>query len=167
MLWRMSSGARSEGPRKKAAVPVPGAGSNRRIVVGGVVGAVVVAAAVVGYVLLSGGSSSGGASAAEVTRQLEAAGCTVQAVKALKSNDHSVSSPGGSSKAWNTDPPTSGPHFSAPALWGAYTSPLNQAQVVHNLEHGGIFVQYGSEVPPATVKALQGFYDEQIGRAHV
>ena len=43
-----------------------------------------------------------------------------------------------------------------PAVWGAYTEPLNPAQVVHNLEHGGIFIQYGKDVPPATSSSCGG-----------
>ena len=49
-----------------------------------------------------------------------------------------------------------------PAIWGAYTTPLNQAQVVHNLEHGGIFIQYGKDVPQATIDQLKTFYDSHL-----
>ncbi len=35
---------------------------------------------------------------------------------------------------------------------------------MHNLEHGGIFIQYGKDVPQATVDELQGFYDEPSER---
>ena len=80
-------------------------------------------------------------------------------MKALKSNDHTVMTADGTSTKWNTSPPTSGPHYSGPAVWGAYTEPLLQAQVVHNLEHGGIFIQYGKDVPQATIDELKGFYD--------
>ena len=40
-----------------------------------------------------------------------------------------------------------------------YTDPLLPAQVVHNLEHGGIFIQYGNKVPQATIAQLKTFYD--------
>ena len=86
----------------------------------------------------------------------------MQKVAALPSGDHSVLTPGGTSKKWNTDPPTSGPHYQTPAIWGAYTTPLYPAQVVHNLEHGGIFIQYGKDVPQATVDQLKAFYDEHL-----
>jgi hypothetical protein len=36
---------------------------------------------------------------------------------------------------------------------------VNQAQLVHNLEHGGIFIQYGKDVPAATIAELRAFYD--------
>jgi hypothetical protein len=122
--------------------------------------AIVVVASILGYVLFGGGGSAdGGASSADAAKQLEAAGCTVQAVTALPSNDHSVLTPEGTSAKWNTSPPTSGPHYQTPAIWGSFNEPLLQAQVVHNLEHGGIFIQYGKDVPQATVDQLKTFYD--------
>jgi len=119
----------------------------------GAAGLVIVSAAL-GYVLFGGGSSA----PSDAPRLLEAAGCTVQTVKALP-GDHSVATPAGTSKKWNTSPPTSGPHYAAEAVWGAFTEPVLAAQVVHNLEHGGVFIQYGKDVPQATIDELKGFYD--------
>lgn len=116
---------------------------------------VVVIVAAAGYALIGGGSSS----SSEAPKLLEAAGCTVKTVDALAAGNHSVTTPAGTSKAWNTSPPTSGPHYQVPAIWGSYTEPLLQAQVVHNLEHGGIFIQYGKDVPQATIDEVKGFYD--------
>jgi len=155
-------GPQPKGPQKKPAVRVPstgGGGSNRLwLVIGGVVG-VVVLAAVLGYVLFAGGSSG---SSTDAVKQLEAAGCAVQSVKSEKAGDHSVLTPSGTSTKWNTSPPTNGPHYQVPAVWGAYTTPLYKAQVVHNLEHGGIFIQYGPGVPQSTVDQLKGFYDKHL-----
>jgi hypothetical protein len=146
---------------KKATVKVPssgGDGTNRRLLAMiGAAGLVLVCVAL-GYVLFGGGSSSS-ASGGEAIKQLEAAGCTVQTVKALPSNDHSVAVANGTSPKWNTSPPTNGPHYGQAAVWGSYPEPLLPAQVVHNLEHGGIFIQYGKDVPKATVDELQGFYE--------
>ena len=47
------------------------------------------------------------------------------------------------------------PHRQAPALWGIYDSPIEQPRLVHNLEHGGLVVQYGDGVPPETRVALR------------
>ena len=159
----MPSTSRPQGPKKKANVKVPsssGGGSNRRLLL--MVGAagLVVVAAVLGYVVFSGGGSSGSTSSpsSDAIKLLEASGCTVQTVKAL-AGDHSIATPEGTSKRWNTSPPTSGPHYQSPAIWGAYTEPLLAAQVVHNLEHGGIFIQYGKGVPQATIGKLTTFYD--------
>ena len=155
---------RPSGPKKKASVKVPSSGddTNRRLIMIGIAAAVVVVASVLGYVLFGGdsGSIGGGTSAAQATKQLEAAGCTVKSVKALKSNDHSIPTAEGTTSKWNTTPPTSGAHYSQPAIWGSYTEPLLQAQVVHNLEHGGVFIQYGPDVPEETVARLQSFYEK-------
>jgi hypothetical protein len=153
---------RPNGPKKKASVKVPGADDSNRhvLIMMGVAAAVVLIAGGLGFVLFGSDSSGGGSggSSADATKQLEAAGCTVTTVKSLPSNDHSVTTPDGTSTRWNTSPPTSGPHYGQPAIWGSYTEPLLQGQVVHNLEHGGIYIQYGKDVPQATIDQLQAFY---------
>jgi uncharacterized protein DUF3105 len=61
---------------------------------------------------------------------------------------------------YNSFPPTSGSHFVTPAIWDVYERPVNEIQAVHNLEHGGIIIQYGSRVPPGTVNQIVQFYRE-------
>lgn len=91
---------------------------------------------------------------------IEAAGCTLTTVPAVPNQrDHSdVTSPDEVMPQWNTDPPTSGPHYGETAVYGLYTEPLQQARVVHNLEHGAVFVQYGSGVSDRDVAAITAFY---------
>ncbi|MBI4814784.1 MAG: DUF3105 domain-containing protein [Deltaproteobacteria bacterium] len=50
--------------------------------------------------------------------------------------------PAGTPIEWNTNPPSSGPHFGAWARWGeSYVEPvLDRGYWVHNLEHGGVVV---------------------------
>ena len=108
---------------------------------------------------LSSGSSAAGTDAAAAQTKLEAAGCTFKSVKALE-GAHSVQQPGGTSDKWNTDPPTTGPHYGIAAIFGIYEEELEIARVVHNLEHGGIFILYGDDVPDATVDELRAFYDD-------
>lgn len=55
--------------------------------------------------------------------------------------------PGQDHVAYNTSPPTSGPHYPTTALWGLHTIPIIEEFQVHNLEHGGILVQYNSDDP--------------------
>ena len=150
---------RPENPKKKSGVKVPnrpsGGGPSRRLLLGlGAVGLVVVAAAA-GYLVFAGSSSA----SADAPKLLQAAGCSFQAVKSERAGDHSVLTPTGTSAKWNTNPPTNGPHYQVPAIWGSYTSPVNPAQLVHNLEHGGIFILYGKTVPQATIDQLRTFYD--------
>jgi hypothetical protein len=63
---------------------------------------------------------------------------------------------------YNSFPPTSGPHYppgpKAPAVWNIYDSPVDEVALVHNLEHGGIVVQYGSKVPQAAVAQIAQWY---------
>jgi hypothetical protein len=119
-------------------------------------GVALLAIGVVAFLLLGRGDDT--AAAADVRTALEGAGCSLQELKADK-GVHSVVTPDGTSKTWKTDPPTSGAHYESPAFYGAYTEEVNRAQLVHNLEHGGIFVLYGDDVPAATVQQLRGFYD--------
>lgn len=59
---------------------------------------------------------------------------------------------------YNSFPPTTGTHFQYPAKFNLYTFALPQLVVVHNLEHGGIAIQYGRKVPKATVRKIRAWY---------
>jgi hypothetical protein len=59
---------------------------------------------------------------------------------------------------YNSFPPTTGTHYYLPAKFNIYTFPIPQLAVVHNLEHGGIAVQYGSKVPAETVAKIRDWY---------
>ncbi|MEO8291343.1 MAG: DUF3105 domain-containing protein [Gaiellaceae bacterium] len=59
---------------------------------------------------------------------------------------------------YSTSPPTSGPHYPVPAIWNLYTEPVPEIRLVHNLEHGGLIVQYGDEVPAAQVQQITSWY---------
>jgi hypothetical protein len=43
---------------------------------------------------------------------------------------------------YNSDPPTSGPHLAYVAPWGIHARPVPRELQVHNLEDGGVMVQY-------------------------
>ena len=60
---------------------------------------------------------------------------------------------------YNSFPPSSGPHYQQPAPWGIYEDPIKQTILVHNLEHGGIVIQYG-DVSEDTLKDIQAFYQD-------
>jgi Protein of unknown function (DUF3105) len=143
-------------PHGKPRPPGPSRGPDRRLLAVLLGGVAALAAVALVAVLVAGGGDDGGDDARAA---LDAAGCTLTTVKALR-GIHSVATPDGTSDDWNTDPPTSGPHYEVPAIWGSYDQPVNQAQLVHNLEHGGIAIQYGDEVPAATVEQLEQFVQE-------
>jgi flagellar basal body-associated protein FliL len=112
-------------------------------------GLIVVAAAAVGIAVAMGGGSAAdtGVSGSCVRQTFPAQGR--QHVQQL-----------GKGFKYNSTPPTSGPHFPAPAVWNVYTAPVEEFRLVHNLEHGGVVVQYGSEVPQATVAKIVAWYDQ-------
>ena len=62
---------------------------------------------------------------------------------------------GASHTAYNSNPPTSGPHYAQPAKWGVYRYELPDEQLVHNLEHGGIWISYNQTVASDTVDKLE------------
>lgn len=138
-------------PHGKPKPPSQGADRQRLLLLGlGGLAALAAVAVLLAFTLGGGGGS------ADARAALEAAGCTLSATPALPGN-HTVTSPTGTSKRWNTTPPTTGPHYATPVVYGAYDEPVNQAQLVHNLEHGAIAVQYGTDVPAATVQQLKTF----------
>ena len=55
-------------------------------------------------------------------------------------------------EAYNSDPPTSGPHLPYIAPWGVHTRPVPRELQVHNLEDGGVVVQYNCECPELVVQ---------------
>jgi hypothetical protein len=46
---------------------------------------------------------------------------------------------------YNTDPPTSGPHVAFITKWKIYTIPIPKEIQVHNLEDGGVIIQYNCQ----------------------
>jgi hypothetical protein len=150
---------RVHAPKKRGA-PVDPATKRQRLLLYALAASGLVALALVVVVMAAtGGGGGGGGDSAKVRAAAEGAGCTYTDVQAVGPRSHTVAADGRSPK-WNTFPPTSGPHYAVPAVWGAYSEPLQQARVVHNLEHGGIFIQYGKDVPASTVQQLRSFYEK-------
>lgn len=53
---------------------------------------------------------------------------------------------GTSGSGYNSDPPSSGPHWPNPAKNGVYDDPLPDEQVIHSLEHGHVWIAYRPDV---------------------
>jgi hypothetical protein len=58
---------------------------------------------------------------------------------------------------YNTDPPTSGPHLPSIALWGVHKEEIPKELQVHNLEDGGVIIQYNCQGCPDLVEKLERF----------
>lgn len=54
-----------------------------------------------------------------------------------------------------SDPPTSGPHLAGAARWGVLDQPIAKALQVHNLEDGGVLVQYNCTDCDDTISRLR------------
>lgn len=145
---------RPQGPQRRSTPTDPAAAARRRrlLLLGAVASVAAVALALALVFLTRGGDE-------DVSAVFEEAGCTFEAVPAV-SGDHTAKIDATSDPKWNTNPPTSGPHYDVPAVYGSYDEPLQLAQVVHNLEHGAIFVLYGPGVSAPVVEQLQAFYDD-------
>lgn len=61
-------------------------------------------------------------------------------------NEH-ISSPGAPHAPYNSDPPTSGPHTPYITQWGMHGEPVPKETQVHNLEDGGVIIQYRCNKP--------------------
>lgn len=57
--------------------------------------------------------------------------------------------PGESHPPYNSTPPTSGWHLANVANWGVFQQPVPNELQIHNLEHGGILLQYNCGPEPA------------------
>ncbi len=146
---------RSQGPQRRATVASAADAERRRrtlILFAG--SALALAAAVLAIVFLTG---SGGDE--DERGALEDADCTLQSFPAQENAaDHSDVPTLDTKPKWNSSPPTSGPHYGQTAVWGSYDEEVPLVQTTHNLEHGGVIIHYGPDVPDDEVAALKDWY---------
>lgn len=120
-------------------------GARRRVTLGASIAGVVVIAIIVGYFAYQASPGQPGEKRAD------------------QGNRH-IAAEGEPHEAYNSDPPTSGPHLPYIAPWGVHTRPIPPELQVHNLEDGGVLVQYNCECPELAEK-LRGIvrqYDRQV-----
>ena len=117
---------------------------------------VVLLVAVLAIVFLVGGGGSD-----DERATLEAAGFTLQSFPAAPNkSDHSDVPTLETKPKWNSSPPTSGSHYQVPAVWGSYDEQVPLVQSTHNLEHGGVVIHYGPDVPSSEVDKIREWYEE-------
>lgn len=61
---------------------------------------------------------------------------------------------------YNSNPPTSGPHFATPSEWGVYKEEIHDQILIHNLEHGGIWIAYKPSISAEVVSKLEAIAKE-------
>ena len=162
----MADKPRVKAPKQRTASTDDSARRRRMLTIAVVVGGLVLGFAAVAAALGMVGGGGGKTDVAGLRTAFKDAGCTLQVAPALK-GAHSITDPSKTSPKWNTDPPTSGPHYGfnpngtlGTVIWGAYDQEVELARLVHNLEHGGVYILYGKDVPDATVQQLRVFYDD-------
>lgn len=67
---------------------------------------------------------------------------------------------GTAGSGYNSNPPTSGVHWPAPAKNGVYDNGLPDEQTIHNLEHGYVWISYKQDVGDDTIAALSKIVKE-------
>lgn len=63
---------------------------------------------------------------------------------------------------YNSNPPTSGWHTSESIAWGVYEDELPDEPLIHNLEHGGIWISY-KDIDDDTLQELTTFAKKHGG----
>ena len=89
------------------------------------------------------------------TRASRPAACTVKEFPVDKGGEH-IAATDPDPPNWDSDPPTHGPHDPVWAVWGQYDSEVAQRNLVHNLEHAGLVIQYGPKVPADQLVGAEG-----------
>jgi hypothetical protein len=115
----------------------------------GLIVAIVAIALVVAVVAFGGGG--GGASDSE----LAIGGCVARTFDEAD-RQHATTLPEG--YEYNSFPPSNGTHNPVPAIWNIYDEPVRQMLLIHNLEHGGIVVQHGDQVPAEELDRIRAWY---------
>jgi len=62
--------------------------------------------------------------------------------------------PGQAHPAYNSNPPSSGWHYAGTAPWGFHNGELPDELLIHNLEHGGIWITYKDDQEAPVVDPL-------------
>jgi hypothetical protein len=147
---------RVQAPQVRANTRTPGEMEARhRALLYAIAGSGVVALiVVVALVVLGGGSGNAKAAANALT----AAGCEYKHYPAQPRVPHYTSLNPSPPPSWNSFPPTSGRHYYQWVLWGDYTEPVPLIKEVHNLEHGGVLIQYGNKVPKSDISKINDFW---------
>ncbi len=85
-----------------------------------------------------------------------ACGAAIEAHEVLASPHVDTSA----SLVYNSNPPSSGPHYSEWARWGIYREPVARGYLVHSLEHGAVVLSYrcaNADACPMLHDALAAF----------
>jgi Protein of unknown function (DUF3105) len=147
---------RVQAPQRRADARTPQEMEARhRAILYGVAGSGILALIVVVILVIAGGGASGAKAAVTA---LHNAGCQYKHPAVQPRLPHYQTLNPSPPPSWNTFPPSSGRHYFQWVLWGDYTQPVPLIKEVHNLEHGGMIIQYGNKVPQGDIQQINAFY---------
>lgn len=63
---------------------------------------------------------------------------------------------------YNSNPPSSGSHYTSTARGGFYEEPLPDEQVIHNLEHGDVWIAYHPDISDEAKETLEFFAGQYV-----
>lgn len=69
-------------------------------------------------------------------------------------------SPGSQHEPYNSNPPTSGPHYATPVQNGVRDEPIADETLIHNLEHGYIWISYRPDTSDDLKNKLKEFVQD-------
>src|SRR3989344_3830441 len=78
----------------------------------------------------------------------------------LQNADHI--SVGASHPPYNSNPPTSGPHYAKTARVDFYAEEIPDEYLVHNLEHGHVWISYHPRISPEAKSKLKKFSGDRV-----
>lgn len=64
----------------------------------------------------------------------------------------------GSKAEYNSNPPSSGDHYQSPAPKGFYDQEIPDGTLIHNLEHGYVWIAYRPDLPTEQIQKLKSLF---------
>jgi len=78
----------------------------------------------------------------------------------IQGRDHIAD--GATHTPYNSNPPSSGSHYTSTARGGFYEEPLPDEQVIHNLEHGDVWIAYHPDISGEAKEKLESFAGQYV-----
>lgn len=67
---------------------------------------------------------------------------------------------GTAGSGYNSDPPSSGPHWPSPAKNGVHNEQVADQQAIHNLEHGHVWIAYRPDIDEGAKSGLKKIVED-------
>lgn len=78
----------------------------------------------------------------------------------IQGRDHITD--GATHPPYNSNPPSSGSHYTSTARGGFYEEPLPDERVIHNLEHGDVWIAYHPDISDEIKDTLESFAGQYV-----